>query len=181
MWRQEPLDSVQQDEGEQRTAEEQHALSDALSTVTQVTWTTWDALYKLYIQYRVSELLDSVQQDEGEQRTAEEQHALSDAFSTISTLCDTISTISTLCDALSTVTQVPLTAWGTLNISHRTFSITDRFRDTAFYDCWLATDSPWWKKQRFIQAGNLYLWSVSMLKHQRDIITCFFSDSHLLH
>ncbi len=30
------LGSVQQDEGEQRTAEEQHALSDALSTVTQV-------------------------------------------------------------------------------------------------------------------------------------------------
>ncbi|KAF4098869.1 hypothetical protein G5714_020899 [Onychostoma macrolepis] len=30
------LDSVQQDEGEQRTAEEQEALSDALNTVTQV-------------------------------------------------------------------------------------------------------------------------------------------------
>ncbi len=33
------LDSVQQDEGEQRTAEEQEALSDALSTVTQVPFT----------------------------------------------------------------------------------------------------------------------------------------------
>ncbi len=89
------------------------------------------------------ELLDSVQQDEGEQRTAEEQEALS--------------------DALSTVTQVPFTAWGTLNISNRSFSITKRFRETAFYNCWLATDSPWWKerKQRFIQAGNWYLWSVS--------------------
>ncbi len=43
------------------------------------------------------ELLDSVQQYEGEQRTAEEQEALS--------------------DALNTVTQVPFTAWGTLNTS----------------------------------------------------------------
>ncbi|KAL1253383.1 hypothetical protein QQF64_018076 [Cirrhinus molitorella] len=33
------LDSVQQDEGEQRTAEEQEALSDALSTITQVPFT----------------------------------------------------------------------------------------------------------------------------------------------
>ncbi len=48
-------DSVQQDEGEQRTAEEQHALSDTINTITQITWTTWDALYKLYIQYSVSD------------------------------------------------------------------------------------------------------------------------------
>ncbi len=34
------LDSVQQDEGEQRTAEEHEALSDAFSTVTQIPLTT---------------------------------------------------------------------------------------------------------------------------------------------
>ncbi len=50
----------------ERTAEEQHALSDTINTVTQIPRTTWDALYKLYIQYSVSELLGSVQQDEGE-------------------------------------------------------------------------------------------------------------------
>ncbi len=37
---------MQQDEGEQRTAEEQEALSDALSTVTEVPWTTWHAINK---------------------------------------------------------------------------------------------------------------------------------------
>ncbi len=49
------LGSVQQDEGEQRTAEEQHALSDTINTVTQIPLTAWDALYKLYILYSVSD------------------------------------------------------------------------------------------------------------------------------
>ncbi len=142
---------MQQDEGDEKTAEEQHALSDTINTVTQVTWTTWDALYKLYIQYSVSELLDSVQQGEGEQRTAEEQHALS--------------------DTINTVTQIPRTARHAINkCTNYWDKTTNRCRDTAFYSYWLALEFPWWKDRGLSQSGqgigihDLY----QMLKHTRD-------------
>jgi len=77
---------------------------------------------------KCEDLLYSVHQEVWEQRTAEDQ--------------DTVG------DTLRPVAQVPLTTRDALNITNWCCGVTNRFRDTAFYNQCLASKGPWWKERK---------------------------------
>ncbi len=99
------------------------------------------SVYKLYIQYSVSELLGSVQQDEGEQRTAENSTLWVTLLTLLHRFPEQHDTPSTNAPIIETTTN--------------------RCRDTAFYSYWLALEFPWWKDRGLSQSGHWYTWSVS--------------------
>ncbi len=132
------LDSVQQDEGEQRTAEEQEALSDTLNTVSTLGNTLSIVIHEALLGIFSVVIHESL----GDTVRNIILIALSDSLSTVIHEAVDEAWGDALGDTLIIITQVPLTAWDAF-IIRICCGITNRFRDTAFYNRWPASPSSW--------------------------------------